>query len=379
MEEKKFVQRLFQTYYSGHAPAPSRTASREFGFGFEKKIDFRHKSFSSEKELSDYLVREAPLFASYSCAYYEYPAARPMEKKQFLGSDLVFDLDAAFEHEGHNPLVCPHCLKLVKNDAIRLLEDFLLKDFGFSRKEVLVKFSGQKGYHLHLESESVQQLSQDGRGQLLDYVSGTKISVENLLEKEELSVEGKKAVRVMGPSSKSAGWKKKFYDSAVQLLSNDYEQLKALGLSPALSKKIAENRQILFDSLRRGNWGAVKGMESAWQLAFEDAVRKNAVTVDRSVTFDLARLIRLQDTLHGDTGLVAKQVHSLDSFDPLQDAVAFSKSKTFPVRIFDDVSFSFIGKDWSFKNGDTAEVPAAVGVFLLCKKKAALPKPQANQ
>jgi len=38
----------------------------------EKKIVVRHKAFSSEAEMQNYLRREAPFFISYSIACYEF-------------------------------------------------------------------------------------------------------------------------------------------------------------------------------------------------------------------------------------------------------------------------------------------------------------------
>ena len=67
---------------------------REFGFGgWEKKIEFRHMAFRSAEDLRMALVRDRPLYVSASSAYYEYPDARPMPRKHWLGADLVFDLD----------------------------------------------------------------------------------------------------------------------------------------------------------------------------------------------------------------------------------------------------------------------------------------------
>jgi DNA primase catalytic subunit len=37
-----------------------------------------------------------------------------MNKKGFLGADLVFDLDTSYEKEKHehNPILCPYCLDM---------------------------------------------------------------------------------------------------------------------------------------------------------------------------------------------------------------------------------------------------------------------------
>ena len=166
-KEHEFIGRHFQQFYKTHQVNVPSTSMREFGFGYEKKIDLRHKSFQSQKELQDYFISKVPLYASYSAAFYEYPAARPMGAKNFLKAELIFDLDANQTHEGHNPVMCPHCQETVRADVIRLLEDFLFPDFGFSKEETTVNFSGSKGYHVHVAMDSLMQLSSTQRDQLV--------------------------------------------------------------------------------------------------------------------------------------------------------------------------------------------------------------------
>lgn len=78
------MKRKFKEYYSKHKIcAPEEIGKREFGIGtFDKpKIASRHKAFRSEAELNNYLKLEAPVYISYSAAYYEFPQNQPMEKK----------------------------------------------------------------------------------------------------------------------------------------------------------------------------------------------------------------------------------------------------------------------------------------------------------
>ncbi len=163
------VRAKFALYYEQHAPAPSYVSQREFGAGFEKKIDFRHKAFSKPDDLQVFLKTEAPLFVSYSVARYEFPAARPVEKKHALAADLVFDLDNTYLNEAHphGGLVCAYCLERSKQDAVRLCEDFLFNDFGFSKPETFLAFSGAKGFHIHVQGDAVSQLSREARRQLV--------------------------------------------------------------------------------------------------------------------------------------------------------------------------------------------------------------------
>ncbi|MCL5430059.1 MAG: DNA primase catalytic subunit PriS, partial [Candidatus Marsarchaeota archaeon] len=138
LQTQEFTKRLLKEYYSKASAddiAPPHAKSREYGFGdFEKKISFRHKAFASANELKKYIVDNAPAFISYSSAEYESPDARPMENKGWLGSELIFDLDATDLHlecqkQHGRSWVCDNCLDSVKSETVRLVEDFLMPDF----------------------------------------------------------------------------------------------------------------------------------------------------------------------------------------------------------------------------------------------------------
>ncbi|MEM4589809.1 MAG: DNA primase small subunit domain-containing protein, partial [Candidatus Micrarchaeia archaeon] len=184
MDEETFITEKFRNYYSNHwTKAPKKIHNREFGFGgWSKKIESRHYSFSSEKELNAYLGRNAPLFISYSEAYYKYPAARPIEKKEWIQGDLVFDIDAnelgmsCTEKHGKE-WVCEKCMGRAKECALRLIDDFLVKDFNIPKEEIEVNFSGNRGYHIHI-STRFQSLKTYGRKEIADYVNANGLEYE---------------------------------------------------------------------------------------------------------------------------------------------------------------------------------------------------------
>ncbi|MFH0922755.1 MAG: DNA primase small subunit domain-containing protein, partial [Candidatus Micrarchaeota archaeon] len=307
---------------------------------------------------------EAPLYASYSTAHYELPDARPMPRKNLLGADLVFDIDAPSrktEHV-HNDLLCRICLDGVKSDALRLQEEFILGDFGFSQKDVQVNFSGQKGFHFHVRGESVQHLSANARKQLVAYLQGPA--------DEKLLFESKKFLR--GPTSDAKGWGGKFHLQAKTFLASaTLEDLKSKGLRGKTALSAFENRMLVLNKMRDGNWDAVKGLHVLWETLLEETRLQHAVVIDAAVSFDISRLIRLPDSLHGSSGLTAKRVSRLQEFN-VDDAVAFSKEKTINVAADKSIEFELGGQMFELAEGKTTEVPLFAGLFLLCKKRAKL-------
>ena len=95
-KELAFVCRKFGEHYAHvHLAAPVKIEQREWGFGgWDKKIEVRHFKFADAKSWQHYLAANAPLYCSYSVAYYKEPDGRPIEKKGWLGAEVVFDLDA---------------------------------------------------------------------------------------------------------------------------------------------------------------------------------------------------------------------------------------------------------------------------------------------
>ena len=377
-KERQFLQQKFRDYYRQHLYPPLLLHTREFGFGFERKIEYRHKSFETENGLQEFIQREAPFFMSYSAAFYRYPAAQPMEKKEFTGAELIFDLDAGYEHEGHNPLACPYCLERVRDETLTLVEDFLLKDFGFSEKEVSANFSGQKGYHVHVDSEAVRQLSQEARKQLSNYVTASGLDLSKVFLKVPLRSHSGRAVQVLrGPDAFSKGWNGKLYRKVRLLIEHgDAQAMRKEGLKPSQIKFVLENKEAVLEKMSEGNWDLLKGMEATWKGLMERTLALKSVKVDEKVSYDMARLIRLPDSLHGDTGFIAKKVplKELAAFDPLRQALAFSETSLVKVKSIASgpLSFTLQGQSFALEAGEEKELPENAAVFLLCKRKAVL-------
>ncbi len=392
--ETNFLRKLFSGHYAKQLPLPSELSSREFGFGVHKKIDFRHKAFASALEFQNYLVREAPLFVSHSIARYKFPGARPMPKKEPKGYDLVFDLDAVPEGHEHNKILCPVCLEKTKADALRLLEDFLLSDFGFSRNDVLVNFSGSKGFHFHVETKAVLELSQAARSQITDYVSASGFDSTNILQvrgqtkhAEFLDVRRK---QVLGPSQNGKGWHRRVFEGVKNELSLPAEKLmpslKQAGYSAKESAFIAENREKILGKMqspvpedgRFSVWDSFPHPETLFQKISEKQKIEQSIATDKTVTYDLSRLIRLPDSLHGDTGLAAKTISNLGEFDAQKGAVAFSMNEKIPIIPTVNVRGSALlgGEEFEFFEKEEFEAPLALAVLLMCKNAATLANPQ---
>lgn len=236
VSEMEFCQSLFRAFYQKSTVSdPPEAGQREFGYGvWGKKISGRHLSFSSPAEFNSFLRSQVPFFVSYSSAYYQFPDRRPMEAKKWLRSDLIYEFDAddfklpcAQEHDfweckscharGHGVVeacsscggasiaadqwVCPKCLAAVKEKVSALIA-VLESDFGFS-EGISINFSGSKGFHVHVRSETVWSLPPRARVELLDYLTGTNLDLAALgFTESRAGLSG-------APLSAARGWSKK--------------------------------------------------------------------------------------------------------------------------------------------------------------------------
>lgn len=339
MNVQQYIKTNLQKYYKKKGvKAPPEIDKREFGFGNDKKIDYRHFSFKKEEDLKRHFVENIPLYGSFSAAYYEFPDARPMPKKSFQGADLIFEFDAECNHK---TLACSECLEKTKQESIKLIEDFLISDFGFLKKDISVTFSGSRGYHMFVQNKEVLDLSPKARKEIVDYLQARDLDV-------------KKIIRA-GATLKSAGWKGRLAKAAYNYAKNSDE------------RRFQDKAHVL-EQISKGNYDLFKGPVSFWNDLLKGEVIHLSANIDQTVTLDISRLIRIPSTIHGGSSLLCMYVHNLDQFDPFKDAVVFynppielTLKKDIPELILKDQTFG------PFEKNKKIKVPEYLAMYLACK------------
>ncbi len=187
---KSYLRKRFGDYYQmSELPLPHDFVRREWGFIFfdemPEVVMRRHKSFSSEGEALEYLRGMVPAHVYHSAAYYRFPGAGTMKEKMWEGADLIFDLDA--DHLPQKARSYAEMLANVKSETGKLL-DFLLEDFGFEEDNISIAFSGGRGYHIHVHDPRVLSLESAQRREIVDYLSGTGLSIGFIFKSAEHKV-----------------------------------------------------------------------------------------------------------------------------------------------------------------------------------------------
>ena len=98
-----------------------------------------------------------------------------------------------------------------------------------------------------------------------------------------------------------------------------------------------------------------------------DFLKKEALDLDRNVSIDIHRLIRIPTTLHGGTGLLCKEVKNVENFDVSQ-SVVFGDEEV-KIEVVGEVPRFYLGDYFGPYNG-IVKVPLFVAVFLVGKEKA---------
>lgn len=358
MDNTAFVKKIFASYYEQADFRIPSIEQREFGIGNQKKIDARHLNFNTVGEFRSYLCTNTPLFVSHSTAYYGFPAASPMQKKGWKGADLVFDLDIHAEGK-YGPYAK---LDEVKDDVIRLVEDFVLSDFGVGKEHVAIVFSGNRGYHVHVRDPAFITLGGDERRELVDYVMGQGLDYLQFFPPLD-----KKTVKLKGPRPDEGGYRGRFARAVLKMLEKDPGSISRL-----FTKE--KERGFFISGIEEGNWGRTS-------LKYKDLLSRlkpiaahlpvGSVNTDAGVTQDLSKLIRVPNSIHGDTGLIAKIVEDIGTFNPWKDASL--KGERLKVRFVEDVPE--LGLDESigpFKKDEEKELPQHQALLFLCKGSAVL-------
>jgi DNA primase small subunit len=399
----------FARYYAeASVPAPEHLERRELAlFPFaETTMMRRHTAVRLPAELGRFLAIEVPRHVYYSSAYYRRPEAPTMAAKEWLGADLIFDLDA--DHlRGAERLDYPGQLTLVRQRLIDLVDDFLVRDFGVDPATTAFVFSGGRGYHVHVRDERFTHLSSPERRELVDYVLGTGVDPMRAVEKRSMDVRSGRTVadadadepaagRRGGAAARSLrlapadapGWRGRTTRSVLAVLDRwegagvdvAAQELAAWGAPAPKARRWARLlvKEEWARQIRETQALDVFGTESP-EAFLEVVLRHAAVEVqgetDAPVTTDIHRLIRLPGSLHGGTGfrVVPLDRDAIDRFDPFADALlpTGSEGRT-PVEYLADVRYPFPDGGIQAHVGSTDELPTPWALFLLLRAEAAL-------
>ena len=320
--------------------------------------------------------------------------------KEWLGADLIFDLDS--DHlRGAEALDYAGQLDLVKTRLVALVDDFLFGDFGIDPASTSFVFSGGRGYHVHVRDDRFLPLSSPERRELVDYVTGTGFDPMAVIGWRRTDVRSGRTAAgadgeaepgpARGPAPRTRtlappdapGWQGRTTRALLEVLRRWEEQgsaaateeMTGYGIQPVKARRYA---RLLIDQGGAAKIRAHLSLDvfrSDLPADFLEAVVPRAAVevqgeTDAPVTTDVHRLIRLPNSLHGGTGsrVVPLGRDEIAGFDPFRDALLpGDDGETTPVTYVEEARYPFPGGGVHAVPGGTDELPDARG---------ALPAPQ---
>jgi DNA primase small subunit len=383
----EFLKNSFKEYYKKNIiELPDRFGRREFAFlFFSGKGMVRHLSFNRKNIFNNFLINRFPAHCYYSSAYYNNPDAPTMQEKKWMGAELIFDLDS--DHlPNADKLDYEQQLTLVKKEFNKLVNDFLLNDFGFNEKNIRLYFSGGRGYHCHVTDPTILQLDSSERREIVDYITGRDLKDTMLFsEKITTTIKLKSGKNVpidktlIMPKPNEPGWRGRISRGLIDILEeirnskDPVKKLQEYGVRKNNAEKLILD--LSDERINRIKEGRLDQSKTIRKFFLNNVLRKTAVTMsagetDEPVTCDIKRLIRLPLSLHGKTGLKVAplKIDELKDFNPLKNAIALSK-KIVKIQLNKNFKITMNGEKYNLSPGEN-EIPSYLAVILIGRKIA---------
>ena len=310
-----------------------------------------------------------------------------MADKDWLGADLIFDLDG-----DHLPGVTdkdfPAMIDVIQEQAWSLWNDFLEPDFGFKQEYLQVTFSGHRGFHLHYRDPKYFHLDSESRRELVSHIRGEGVEVSDLLNRSAMPNASGWAKRVAKGVTSVVDDLDRIYNGDNKLLNTITAGLQEMmdreGVKGLRGKSSIEKLSELMQSDNRRNrvLSGRLAVLNNYAVLFQNLIKAdssvvlgNAGETDEVVTIDTRRQIRWPGSLHGKSGLRVTEfpLSRLDPdgtnpFDCLSEGIALSRQNKVTVEVIvDDSVVRFDDKLYQPSLGDVIELHEAGATFLVLK------------
>ncbi|MHA1232237.1 MAG: DNA primase small subunit domain-containing protein [Candidatus Helarchaeota archaeon] len=360
---------------------------------------FRHIKLDQIQDLIKHLKDYTFQHVYISGAYYRYPDGHTMNQKDWLGMDFLIDIDCdhfdtpcKLTHDkwtckkcgnsgaGAPPemcecgnksfdeftWICDECLEQAKKEVFKLL-DLFLPTFGIDPNDLHIQFSGNRGYHVLVQTKELQNMDQLARRELVDFLTGTGLN---------LRYHGKVDQNVFIPSEAGErfGWGKYIYDGLIDFFRNCNDNiLNEINLHKKTKDFIKNNRELLLNELTSSTHRIKSLKPNIWNKIVQYIKDTIKVNLDTPVSIDLHRLIRFANSIHGKTGFLVQKLNidDLKDHDPFYDSIVFNDKIYVKVEISECPKFKIKDETYGpFKEKESIELPLPAAVFVLCKQVA---------
>jgi DNA primase small subunit len=230
-----------------------------------------------------------------------------------------------------------------------------------------VNCSGNRGYHVHVRDPRILKLGAQAREEISDYVFGNGIDTDAFFKVDAgVGARGKQ----LGPSPSDGGWRGKVAKAFLEATLSK-EAMTSLGIDKDTASWIFRHHDAVREQVGMGNWDfhPIPNRQDVLSTLLHTQEVKQGNKIDRNVTREPSHLIRLPNTIHGGTGLVARKLPSmaaLGAFEPLKDAIAFGKGEL-RVRASSKYALVLNGQTFGPYKEEAVTLPTYAATYLYLK------------
>ncbi len=371
--ETEIMSSLFHSYYEkAEGLYVNELSKREIGYIPFNGTMIRHQKVdpgNAGNGMRIFAMKTVPRHLYNSVAFYRKPDERLMKEKDWLGAEVIFDLDA--DHiEGSSEMSYENTLVEVRKHTERLIHRYLTGILGLSEDSLSLYFSGGRGYHVHILKEELFDMNSDQRREISNLVRGEGLKSKEFCEVAKNGIfSGRGWINDIDDAFSQAMEKAIFgnaeKDALLLRIQKHYEKKSDMKAEERKKKKTIPGPEkyvtLLKDELELLD-RIINSMRE--ELSCE---------VDEPVTTDVHRLIRFTNSLHGKTGLQVKRVkiEELHSFEPLNEAIPeiFLEGE---MKVSSKTPFTIRMLKNNFTVDKETVVPKYVGIYSVLSGKGVL-------
>jgi len=322
----------------------------------------RHISLKSDKELHLLLIQNKPSDVYSSNARYMFPNL-PMAEKDWQNAELIFDIDAKDLRKEHpkestlikcsecneisplnntcpncqstkisfTTLTCSDCIKSTKDEVVKLTK-ILTEDLGITDESIKIFFSGNEGFHIHVQNSVYEEIGSKERAEIADYIM------------------------FRGCIPETFGFKKFNMNKSFLPKFDD------IGWSGRLAKHLYDTKS----NRSKISQEIISGGYALFQKKLEGYRESIGIKIDPNVTQDIHRIFRLPGSINSKSGLTKIFVEDLQKFDPYVHA-CFIDNEEVEVAANCPIEFSLKKKKFGPFNNEQVSVPKFAAVYMMCK------------
>jgi len=386
ISHEEHIKLLLKNYYEkAELILPDDLYVREIALQpIDSENYIRHLSFSSIYELRSFITKKIPRHLYYSSARYQEPANPSMDEKKWMGSDLIFDIDAndllqckegeniiqfkfckncgyiSFNLDEKNCPNCnlmlnkfehvdPYCIELSKN-YVKKLMDIIERDFGFNNYEVV--FSGHRGFHIIVNLPiEYKFMTAEERREIVSYIRIEENDIKAIIS-ELTNYDKIKHYISLPPQVIDGGIRRRIAIEIVKRCNNRIIHNFVMGLTQTI------------------NYHEVKEFYKDLLNIIYEIVKEISIPIDTKVTMDITHLIRVPNSINGKTGWIAHAIKNRDLENFHLEPSMLSPFNNIKMRIkmlIDIPNIKVIDKNFKYKKNEELVIDASYATYFIFK------------